>query len=164
MVDPSGLIRVRWVDCGRWSGKESYVSHRNILEERVLVGDTIRVRWGKSNRLYTAQVLDEDAIETVSNEHWIMHIRMYVHTYVYTVCIIHTYLWYADCWVGRDSYIVYIPYMRTYVHTLCTYLHTYVMCFWIFYECVYVRTYIRTYVRVYSIVVSNCVCTYVVCL
>ena len=35
---------------------------------RVLFGDTIRVSWGKSNRLYTAQVLNEDAIETVSNE------------------------------------------------------------------------------------------------
>ena len=67
-MDPSGKIRVRWVDCGRSSGKESYVSRRNILEERVLVGDTIRVRWGKSNRLYTAQVLNDDTVETVSNE------------------------------------------------------------------------------------------------
>ena len=67
-MDPSGKVRVRWVDCGRSSGKESYVSRRNILEESVLVGDTITVRWGKSSRLYTAEVLNEDTIETVSNK------------------------------------------------------------------------------------------------
>ena len=46
---------VCWVDCGRSSGKESYVSHRNS-------------KMGKSNRLYTAEVLDEDTIETISNK------------------------------------------------------------------------------------------------
>ena len=55
-------VRVRWIDCGRSTGKESYVVRNNICKEGTLRNSQkVRVRWGKCNRYYSAEVaMDED--------------------------------------------------------------------------------------------------------
>ena len=64
----SNKIRVCWMDCGRSSGKESYVSKRNVLEkDNIAEGNTISVKWGKTNKYYKAEVLGNSQ-ETLSKE------------------------------------------------------------------------------------------------
>ena len=66
-MDLAKKVRVQWIDCGRSSGKESFVSRRSIQEQNsnFRAGQRVKVKWGKSNKLFSAEILSDDEAPVV---------------------------------------------------------------------------------------------------